>query len=217
MNSSYPDDQVARAEARKDSAEIQRDAAFDIAANESARADANAAAADYNSSVADASRTDAIIAARQADAQAAELNTQRHILSNELAYERAAASNNAFGFYLTLGILVAGMLVAGVYLWWRNQNPDSVTILAAPPPVTQTAPPVTVTTPPPPVIVTPPANRTPPPTVNITTPPPTVNFNPAPPANNGGTEASGSTSSGTDNFGSDGSTPAPKPNGDGGG
>jgi hypothetical protein len=206
MSIGYPEDRAARAEARSDAAEVERDAAINIAANESVRADANAAAANVNAAYADAARTDAVIAARQADALAAETSTHNHILSHELAHERAAASNNAFGFYLTLGILVAGMMVAGIYLWWRNQNPDSVTVLAAPPPVTQNVPPpVTVMTPPPPVVINPPAP--------VTTPPPTnINVNPpaqTPPANSGEGEtnpSSRSGSGGTDNFGAGGAT-----------
>jgi len=204
MSTGYPEDQAARAEAQKYAAENERDAAFDIAAHEANRADTNAAAAYANAAYADAARTDAIIAARQADAANAETNTHNHILSHELAYERAAASNNAFGFYLTLGILVAGMMVAGIYLWWRNENPDNVTILAAPPPVTQNIPqPVTVTSPPSPIIVTPPAP--------VTTPSPTnINVNPpapkAPVDNEGEFPSSGSGKGGTDNFGAGGGT-----------
>jgi hypothetical protein len=208
MDNNRPEDIAARARLNEAAAEIERDAAVDVAAS-------NAVSADY----ANAQAVDATIEANRARAAAAEIATDRSVLRNELAYERAASENNAFGFYLTLGILVAGLLVTGIYLYWRNSTPD-VSVYAASPSVSAPANP--------PVIVTPSASPAPapapPPVVNVTPPaqqPPVVNVNPAtppapnvhndihvtPPANSGAGGGTGTDAgtSGTDT-GSSGST-----------
>src|SRR5690348_3818217 len=100
-----PDDlnaqaRAANAEIREDMALDQRDAAIHVAAAESVRRDA-----------AEAEAIDARIEANQAAARARELDTDRRVLSTELAYERDAASGNAFGMFLALGLLAAVIIV----------------------------------------------------------------------------------------------------------
>lgn len=184
-----PEEQVARAEAARIQAEAHRDAAINIAANQV-----------VNRDIAEIQAEDARIAAGQARPAADEIATDRRVLRNELASERVTASNNAFGFYLTLGVLLAAILIGGFYLFQRNQNPDNPIVNAAP---SSSPPPTVVVTPnqpavapsPPPVTV-----NTPSPVVNVTAPaqnPPEVNnrVNATPP----GTAPSGSdgTTSGT--------------------
>src|SRR5258706_11404046 len=106
-----PEDIAAREAARREEAQFERDVALNAAANESRNAD-----------IADAQAVDARIRANEANAMAAEMATDRNVMANQLTYERAAASNNAFGFYLTLGILVAGLMVTGIYLYWRDST-----------------------------------------------------------------------------------------------
>jgi len=166
-------DMAARAHTREELAKAERDMAVDAAANESLNAD-----------IADAQATDARIRANQAAQYAAEADTDRHVMGHQLAHERAAASNNAFGFYLTLGILVAGLMVTGIYLYWRNNNPDSINVYAAPP--TQTAPSTTVVTPPPAPVIPPPAV--------VVNPPASAPTPPAQPAQPSGPTSSSSTS-----------------------
>lgn len=159
------DPTVQRARQNERDAKIERDAAMNIAASEALDADAaRAVAVDEN------------IRANQNAQAARELATDREVVKHQLYHERAAAENNAFGFYLTLGILVAGLLVTGIYLYWRNSQPESVNVYAAP---SQSAPA------PPNVIVTPPAApaASPPPVVNVQPPavnvqPPSVNVQP---------------------------------------
>src|SRR5947209_2586301 len=102
------EEQVARAKVREEVAAIQRDAALDAAASEAVRGD-----------VMEASAIDSRIAANQARAAADELATERNILHGNLAAERAATASNAFGFYLMVGIVLAVIIVAGFYLYWR--------------------------------------------------------------------------------------------------
>jgi hypothetical protein len=201
-----PEEQAARAEAERIHAEAHRDKALDIAANEAVSRD-----------IAEARAADARIAAGQAWQAADEMDTDRRVLRNELASERAASSNSAFGFYLTLGVLLAALLIGGFYLYQRSQNPDNVVVNAAPAPSnpapvivtpsqpTVTPPPVTVTTPPPVVNVTPPAQPAPEVNnrINVTPPAPSGPVNPGNPGSTGattpetGTVEPGSTGSGT--------------------
>jgi hypothetical protein len=192
---SRPDD-AARAEAQRQqaeadriAAEAQRDVAWNVAADQA-----------VNRDIAEAREVDARIAANQAGRAASEAETQRNLLNNELSYERAAASNNAFGFYLTLGILIAALIVGGCYLYWRSNNPDTVVVNAAPAPAASAPAPVVVTQPPapsaPPVI-----NVTPPVVHNhiAVTPPAAPPANP--PANSSDTNSSGTDNTGTDSSG----------------
>jgi len=162
-----PEDIAAREAARREQAQFERDAALNTAANESLNAD-----------IADAQAVDARIRANEANAMASEMATDRNVMSHELAYERAAASNNAFGFYLTLGILVAGLLVTGIYLYWRDST-DNINIYAASQPAVVTpAPqpqaPVVVTQPAPPAVTPPPVIVNPNPPVDNSSKPPIV-------------------------------------------
>jgi hypothetical protein len=162
-----PEDIAAREAARREEAQFERDVALNAAANESLKAD-----------IADAQAVDARIRANEANAMASEMATDRNIMSNQLAYERAAASNNAFGFYLTLGILVAGLLVTGIYLYWRDSS-DNVNIYAASTPAAvapapQPHAPVVVTQPAPTVVTPPPVIVNPNPPVDNTSKPPIV-------------------------------------------
>jgi hypothetical protein len=162
-----PEDKIAHAE------EI-RDAALDNAVNEAVRRD-----------IAEAQAVDARIAANQAIRQADEMAAEKQVLRHELGYERVANSNNTFGFYLTLAVLLAGILVGGFYLYYRSQNPDTLVVNAASPsapapvivtpaqPATTVPPPITVHTPPPVVNVTPPSQ--PAPEVNVKVTPPDSN------------------------------------------
>ncbi len=165
----HPEDRVARAEVNRIDAELDRDAAVNVAANEI-----------VNRDIAETRATDANIAAAQAHQTANELATDRHVLRHELAHERFAATNSAFGFYLTLGVLLAAILVGGLYLYYRSQNPaENVIVNAAPAPsgpasvivapsgpaVAPSPSPITINTPPPVVNVTPSAQ--PAPNVNI--------------------------------------------------
>jgi hypothetical protein len=182
-----PEEQAARAEAERMQAEAHRDVALNAAANEA-----------VNRDVAEAQAADARISANQAWQAAGEMDTDRRVLRNELTGERAAASNSAFGFYLTLGVLLAAILIGGFYLYNRSQNPDNVIVNAAPAP---SAPPPVVVTP------TPPAVAPPPPPITVTTPAPTVNVTPpaqpAPEVNNhvNVTPPGPATSGSTDNTG----------------
>jgi hypothetical protein len=200
-----PEEQAARADAERVHAEVHRDAALNIAANEA-----------VNRDIAEAQAADSRIAAGQAWQAADEMATDRRVLRNELASERAASSNSAFGFYLTLGVLLAAILIGGFYLYYRSQNPDNLIVNAAPAPappssvvvtpapsVAPSPPPVTVTTPPPVVNVTPPAQPAPHVDnhVNVTPPGPTPSDNPgtsAPSDTNSGSTSGTSGTSGTD-------------------
>lgn len=153
-----PEEQAARAEADRAMAEAHRDEALDVATNEAASRD-----------IAEAQAVDARITAGQAWQAADEMAADRRVLRNELAAERSASSNSAFGFYLTLAVLLAAVLIGGFYLYYRSQNPESVIVNAAPAP-----------TAPGPVVVTPsqPAVAPPPPPITVNTPPPVVNVTP---------------------------------------
>jgi len=187
-----PDDNISQAEAEKQ-------AAVTLAAQEA-----------MNRDIAEARAVDAHIAAGQAIQAADEMATDRQVLRHELGYERVAASNSTFGFYLTLAVLVAGLLVGGFYLYSRSQNPDNVivnaapapapggtvTVVPTPPAVAPPPPPVTVNNPPPVVHVTPPAR--PAPEVNVNVTPPPSGSAPGGSTPSSGTGAETSTGSGTD-------------------
>src|SRR5690349_23418765 len=178
------ENRAEQAQAQADAARVERDVALNAAVDESLGRDA-----------AERREIDARIAANQNAARARELETHRDMLRSELTEERVAASNNAFGFYLMTGLVLAALLIAGlVYYYWRGPQSD-VTINAAspnPPVSTVVTPPPTAA--PPPVIVTPPASR--PPVVNVTPPPapaPEVHNNitvPSTPAPNNGSSGS---------------------------
>ncbi len=170
---------ATNAEIRKEIAEDQRDAALNVAANES-----------VNRDLAETEAVDARIEAKRANMAARELDTDRRVLGYELAGERQAAANNAFGFYLTLAVVIAALCLGAVYYWYWRPNSTQTVISAAPPP----PPPTTVVTPPaatqpqtpaPPAAPAMPAApaqpmNAPPPTVNVTPPPVRVNVTPPP-------------------------------------
>ena len=205
-------DKIAQIEAERDTARMVNETAHQAAIDRkiAERIASEAAAREY---YAEATAMDAVIAARQSDAAAKELETESRILHNELAYERHAASNNAFAFYLTLGILAAGIFVSGLFVWWRNQEPNTI-LAASPQGVSQTVAPTRVVSPPPPIVITPPpAVRTTAPLINRN--PPATNPQTYPPAQNPparipsmeGNVSSPNGTGGTDNFGADGATP----------
>jgi len=185
-----PEDRIANAEAI-------RDAALDNAVNEAVRRD-----------IAEAQAVDARIVANQAIRQADEMAAEKQVLRHELGYERVANSNNTFGFYLTLAVLLAGILVGGFYLYYRSQNPDTLVVNAASPsspgtvvvtptqPAAPAPPPITVHTPAPVVNVNPPSQ--PAPEVNVKVTPPASNNNSETPAPDANTRPDSSTNNNTD-------------------
>ncbi len=192
------------AEIKQDIAEADRDAAMDVAAVNAAERDIAAQAAAneaFNRDVAESQAVDARIQANQANASAREIATERNILHHELDHERAAASNNAFGFYLTLAVLFGVLLFGGYWLYDRYYDRDRV-VVAAPPLPSNT----TIVTPSPapspgavvPVFVPnpPPANDRP---INVTVPAPEVKVNITPPPAQNPPPDSSATDSGTTN------------------
>ena len=123
-----PDDRADDEALRADLAEIERNAALNAAAGAHVERD-----------LAEAEAIDARIAASQNARAASELSTHNRIINNELAAERVAASNNAFGFYLAVGILFAVILVGALYWWyWRPQDSSNINVYAAPNPPSST-------------------------------------------------------------------------------
>src|SRR5262249_32993221 len=123
------------AEARAEMAERERDAALGAAAIEA-----------VNREAAQRNAVDAEITASQNAAAVRELNTDRRLLRENLAAERNVSSSNAFGFYLMTGILIAILLVGGIYYSFHRQDiagEQNITVSSAPPPPTvRYAPPV---------------------------------------------------------------------------
>src|ERR1044071_4010037 len=123
-----PDDRAEDEALRADLAEIERNAALNAAAG---------AAVDRD--LAEAEAIDSRIAANQNARAASELSTHNRLLHDELAAERVAASNNAFGFYLAVGILFAVIVVGALYWWYgRPQNSSNVNVYAPPTPPSPT-------------------------------------------------------------------------------
>jgi hypothetical protein len=146
--SDHPIDQHSEEEIRRAAAEMERNAALNVALNEAVKRDD-----------AEADAVDARIAANQNAQAARELASERNHLQDRLAAEQQVSSSNAFGFYLMTGILVAIALVAAIYFYVQRQNIAAGTSgnvvvssnSAPPPPVTNVAqPPAIRTTVPPP-------------------------------------------------------------------
>jgi len=209
----YDQSRAAHAEIKQDIAEADRDAAIDAAAVNAVERDVamdSAAHEALHRDVAEAQAVDARINANQANMAAREIATDRNIIHHELQHERAAASNNAFGFYLTLAVLACVLLFGGYWLYERyNAGPDVV--VAGPPP---SAPSTThIVTPgpsPSPVIPVqvptpaPPASDNRP--INIQVPPPEVKVNITPPPSSGGAENPGTSGTTSGEGSSSGST-----------
>lgn len=123
-----PQDRVFHDTVERERAKEERDAALNVAADEY-----------VNRRLAEAQAVDARITANQAQAHAEELRAEHSLIRNELVQEREAASNNAFGFYLVTGILLAILLVGGIY-FYTQQNDSNKTAAA---PVVVTSPTVT--------------------------------------------------------------------------
>lgn len=104
---------------RQEEADKQIDAAADAATIEAARRHE-----------AELTALDARIDANQSKAEVRELETNQRILHDNLEHEREVSSTNAFGFYLMTAVLLALVLVGGMYYYWRSQQP----IQAAPSP-----------------------------------------------------------------------------------
>lgn len=69
---------------------------------------------------------DARVAANQVGFQAAQLNTERELLRDNLAAERASASNANFGLILLSAIALVGLLAFGIwYVTGSNRNAAS--------------------------------------------------------------------------------------------
>lgn len=94
-----------------DNIKAQRDVAVDVA---TARA--------VEREVAEEEAVRARVAAQQAHLEAERLRGDQAYLSTEIAETRRTASNNLFGIYLVLGILFAGLVVGGIYMFSRNRD-----------------------------------------------------------------------------------------------
>src|SRR6185436_4922041 len=88
---------LARAE--RNTAENQRDAIAGVAVNEAA-----------NRKIAQADAVDARISANQNAVAAQEMATERNLMHGNLAAERHASANNAFGFYLMTAVVLMMLL-----------------------------------------------------------------------------------------------------------
>jgi hypothetical protein len=139
---------------RTEIAEMERDAALDAAAIEA-----------VNRQAAQVNAVEAEITASQNAAAAREMTVERNLIREDLAAERHASASNAFGFYLMTGILIAILLVGGIYYYFHRQeladsagNAQNISVSSVP--AQQSAPPSTLTSPPPVVNVPPPHVRT---------------------------------------------------------
>jgi len=219
--------EAARAEQerlRRQSAEMQRDLAVNVAADQAVQRDAALNVATDRAVERDAATTAATIeaarrqeaeqsaayartAANQASYEAANAATQSNVLRENLAAERAEASNANFGFYLMAFCVLAALI--GLGIWYFNSNPTTTAYTnQSVVPASST----TITTPAPPVRVdvhTPPAMPAPSSTPVIVNPTPQAAPPAQPPANvkvdvnthpnDGGAPASRSTGSGNSN------------------
>jgi len=214
----YDQSRAVHAEIKQDIAEADRDAAVDAAAVNAVERDVamdSAAHEAIHRDVAEAQAVDARINANQANAAAREIATDRNIIHHELQHERAAAANNAFGFYLTLAVLACVLLFGGYWLYERyNAGPDVVvaapspsapntTHIVTPGPSPSPVVPVQVPTPAP----APPASDNRP--INIQVPPPEVKVNITPPSSTSGAENPGTSGTSSSEGSSSGGTTNP--------
>jgi len=114
---------------RRHIAEIERDTALDIAAQES-----------LNRKVTETQAADDRIAAMQNAAAAREISTENDLLRNSLSAEREASASHAFGFYLMAGILIALLIIGSIAYYYRQDlvsarsGTSNITVNSAPPP-----------------------------------------------------------------------------------
>lgn len=162
---------------------VQRDAALNVAADRSIERDiaANVAAAEsMDRQSAEQNEYNARIAANQASYQAAHAQTESNVLRENLAVERAESSNANFGFMMMAFCILAALI--GLGIWYFTSNPTTTVYTGQPAsPVSSTTtttttepnPPVNINVQPPassPVIVNPPAQPSAPaapPNVNV--------------------------------------------------
>ncbi len=129
----------------------ERDMAMDLAAEESVKRQ-----------MAESEALEARLAARQKQADAQEMSAQRSLLRHELDNERAAAANSTFGFYLMTGVLIALLIIGGIYFYFRatnnrvEANTPKTSVTVGEPPAAPAPAPVIVPAPPPVINVTPP-------------------------------------------------------------
>ena len=144
---------------------VQRDAALNVAANQADQRDAAVSQASLEALRRHDAEQNALSArtvANQASSQAAHAQTESTILRENLASERANASNTSFGFYM-LGFCVLAAVI-GLGIWYFNTYNVTTVYTAQPTSSTTTVnqPPVNVnvqpsSSPPSSVIVMPPA------------------------------------------------------------
>jgi len=162
---------------------VQRDAALNVAADRSVERDiaANYAAAEsMDRQSAEQNEYNARVAANQASYQAAHSQTESNVLRENLAAERAESSNANFGFMMMAFCILAALI--GLGIWYFTSNPTTTVYTGQPAsPVSSTTttttsepnPPVNVNVQPPassPVIVNPPSQPSTPaasPNVNV--------------------------------------------------
>jgi len=161
---------------------VQKDAALNVAASHAVERDAATTAASIEAArrqEAERNETYARTAANQSSYQAAASATESNVLRENLAAERAEASNANFGFYMMAFCVLAALI--GLGIWYFNSNP---TVAYSGQPATPVSSTTTITTPAPPVNVdvhTPPVIPAPSSTPVIVNPTPSA---PAqPPAN----------------------------------
>lgn len=111
-------------------ASVERDVAIDAAA----QASVNEAAAKQDARAQG-------VAARSAEAQAAGMNTLRHVANDRANREARDAETSRFGFYLLAGIVLVVLVVVAVWLATRSpETKVSVPTGSVPGQVLQTAP-----------------------------------------------------------------------------
>ena len=120
----------SRAALKQENAEL-----LNLAAQESLRRSAAEDAAIMETAQrtqAENAAVDARIAANQAAFQAAQLNTERELLRDNLAAERKSASNANFGLMLFSAIALVGLLAFGIYAATNRGNHPASNNASAP-------------------------------------------------------------------------------------
>jgi hypothetical protein len=110
--------QAGQAIVERNVAEHERDVIAGVALNEAA-----------NREVAQADAVDARISANQNAVAAQEMATERNLMHGNLAAERHASANNAFGFYLMTAVVLMMLLGGGIYFYFQKRDAAN----AAPP------------------------------------------------------------------------------------
>lgn len=114
-------------------AEVETNTAWQAAQEENARREMAEADAEYARSL-----------AYKNEAMAQNMARQRDLMSANLAAERDASSSTAFGYYLMLGIVVALLIVGGVYFYSESMEHQKRMAYGSSPIVTNTTENVTV-------------------------------------------------------------------------